>query len=109
VAVAMSEGSEILDHHMEEAQKTTPVLPHFQYTRVNFKLHIIRTLLFVYREVYKQNKHYTLLEFNKFKFLCFFNLLYSSGSQTLLRTVSQGISDNFFVYRIVHLTVLLLG
>jgi hypothetical protein len=51
VAVSMSEDSETLDHHMEEAQKATPVLPHFQYTRVNFKLHIIRILLFVYEEV----------------------------------------------------------
>jgi hypothetical protein len=51
VAVAMSEDSETLDHHMEEGQKPTPVLPHFQYTRVNFKLHIIRILLFVYGEV----------------------------------------------------------
>jgi hypothetical protein len=51
VAVSMSEDSESLDHHMEEAQKATPVLPHFQYTRVNFKLHIIGILLFVYGEV----------------------------------------------------------
>jgi hypothetical protein len=52
VAVSMSEGSESFDHHIEEAQKATPVLPHFQYTRVNFKLHIIVTPLFVYRDVY---------------------------------------------------------
>jgi hypothetical protein len=52
MAVSLSEGIETLDHHMEEVQKATPVLPHFQYTRVNFKLHMIRTLLFVYREVY---------------------------------------------------------
>jgi len=51
VAVSMSEDSEALDHHMEETQKATPVLPRFQYTRVNFKLHILRILLFVYGEV----------------------------------------------------------
>ncbi|PNF25668.1 hypothetical protein B7P43_G00632 [Cryptotermes secundus] len=33
VAVSISEGDETLDHRMEEAQKGTPVLPHFQYTR----------------------------------------------------------------------------
>ena len=44
LAVSMSEDSETLDHHMEVAQKATPVLPHFQYTRVNFELHITTLL-----------------------------------------------------------------
>lgn len=40
VAVSISEGNETLDHRMEEAQKGTPVLPHFQYTRASFKLNM---------------------------------------------------------------------
>lgn len=57
VAVSGPEGSETLDHRMEDAQKGTPVLPHFQYTRVSFKPNMNRTTaklceFFVYKEVH---------------------------------------------------------
>jgi hypothetical protein len=55
VAVSISERNETLDHRMEEAQKGTPVLPHFQYTRASFKLNMNRNRVkfcenFMYRE-----------------------------------------------------------
>jgi hypothetical protein len=45
VAMSVFDGGDVLDHQMEEAQKGTPVLPHFQYTRVSFKLPINRSRL----------------------------------------------------------------
>jgi hypothetical protein len=48
VAMSVSEGGEALDHRMEEAQKGTPVLPHFQYTRASFKLNVNRSRVKLY-------------------------------------------------------------
>jgi len=41
MALSVSDGGETQDCQTE-AQKGTPVLPHFQYTRVSFKLHMNR-------------------------------------------------------------------
>jgi hypothetical protein len=45
VAMSIFDGDEVLDQQTEEAEKGTPVLPHFQYTRVSFMLHINRNRL----------------------------------------------------------------
>jgi hypothetical protein len=57
VATSVSEGSETLDHRMEEAQKRTPALPHFQYTRASFKINMNRNIsklceYFMFREMH---------------------------------------------------------
>jgi hypothetical protein len=51
VAMSIFDGAEVMDHQVEEAQKGTPVLPHFQYTRVSFKLLINRNRLTHFQEL----------------------------------------------------------